>query len=127
MTDETTLLPCPLCGSKGTMHEIESGYGTDYAICCNYKGCRLSEVPNHNHSSKTEAEAVAAWNARTERTCKPQGEWERVSQTQEIRHIYCECGEELGTDERASAPFAIETKAYLPNYCPNCGAKVVDE
>lgn len=66
-------------------------------------------------------------NNRAERTCKPYGEWERVSQTQEIRHIYCDCGEYLGMDRRNSLPFEIEYKADMPNYCPNCGCKVVVE
>lgn len=61
------------------------------------------------------------------RTCKPYGKWERVSQTQEVRHIYCDCGEYLGMDRRDSLPFEIECKADMPNYCPNCGAKVVGE
>lgn len=73
----------------------------------------------------TEAEAIDAWNTRAERTCKPHGEWERVSQTQEIRHIYCDCGEYLGMDRRNSLPFGIECKADMPNYCPQCGAKVI--
>lgn len=59
-------------------------------------------------------------------TCTPHGEWERLSQTQEVRHLYCDCGEHLGKDERESFPFAIEWKADLPNYCSNCGAKVLE-
>lgn len=114
------LLPCPFCGGKALITRFEQGIDAYYVVCGNPK-CLAGigfELP--------EAEAIAAWNTRTERTCKPQGEWERVSQTQEIRHIYCECGEYFGADERDSFPFAIETKAYLPNYCQNCGAKVIE-
>ena len=58
------------------------------------------------------------------RTCEPHGEWERLSQTQEVRHLYCDCGVWLGKDERDSFPFRIERKAELPNYCSNCGRRI---
>ena len=73
MTDNRTtkLLRCPLCGSKAHMCEMESGYGTEYSVCCNYKGCRLSEHPRFGRACKTEAEAIAAWNQRHVETCEP--------------------------------------------------------
>lgn len=61
----TELLPCALCGSKALLCEMESGYGTEYAVCCNNGKCRLSEHPRFGHACKTEAEAIAAWNTRT--------------------------------------------------------------
>lgn len=66
MTDNRTteLLPCPLCGSKAHMCEMESGYGTEYAICCNYKWCRLSEPPKFGHAYKTEKQAIYEWNTK---------------------------------------------------------------
>jgi hypothetical protein len=59
-----------------------------------------------------------------ERTCKPHGEWERVSQTQEVRHLVCDCGEELGMEERGTLPWRYHHMASLPNYCPECGARI---
>lgn len=59
-----------------------------------------------------------------ERTCKPHGEWERTSQLQECRRVLCDCGNELGMDTRRGFPIKIVDFCELPNYCPNCGAKV---
>ena len=56
--------------------------------------------------------------------CTPHGEWERVSQTQEVRHVFCECGHELGMDERDSFPFQRTRLCAIPNYCQECGRKI---
>lgn len=69
-----------------------------------------------------EAESVEAWNNRTERTCRVKvgasaGWWECQS-----------CG---ALFDMADALAAFAALGYrnkkLPNYCPNCGAKVVGE
>ena len=62
-----------------------------------------------------------------ERTCVPHGEWERLSQTQEFRRMYCDCGYELGIDSRDSFPFARTTYAEMPRFCPECGARIVSK
>lgn len=62
----------------------------------------------------------------SERTCKPHGEWERTSQLQECRRVLCDCGHELGMDTRRGFPIKIVDFCELPNYCPNCGARVVE-
>lgn len=112
MTDNRTteLLPCPFCGSKAHMCEMESGYGTEYAICCNYKGCRLSEHPRFGRACKTESEAIAAWNTRHVETCEN------------------ESLEFFGTDSMFKCSACDEDYPDLCdfNYCPFCGAKVVD-
>ena len=59
-----------------------------------------------------------------ERTCTPHGEWESVSQTQEVRRLVCDCGEELGMEERGTLPWRYHHRASLPNYCPKCGARI---
>lgn len=60
-------------------------------------------------------------------TCRPLGEWESVSQNQEVRHVWCsECGYEFGMDERRAIPFEHTKLAELPNYCPDCGAMVME-
>ena len=131
------LKPCPFCGGEAEIrtrkvHHSDwfgKNYRAMYRARCKSCGATVGKLAacEYHRDERTGSEwgAIVEWNARAERTCKPQGEWERVSQTQEIRHVYCECGEYFGADERDSFPFAIETKAYLPNYCPNCGAKVV--
>lgn len=59
-----------------------------------------------------------------ERVCVPTGEWKRISLTQEARHLVCDCGEELGTEERGTLPWQYHHKASLPNYCPKCGVRI---
>ena len=58
----------------------------------------------------TEAEAIAAWNARAERTCKPIDSERCLPGTDCPAWLCSECGE----------LFERET-----NFCSNCGAKVV--
>lgn len=77
---------------------------------------------NLNASRLTPEQAVAATLGGGE--CTPHGEWERVSQTQEVRHVYCECGRELGMDRRDSFPFERTHLFAMPNYCQECGRKI---
>lgn len=62
-----------------------------------------------------------------ERTCVPHGEWERLSQTQVFRRMYCDCGYELGIDRRDSFPFERTTYAEMPRFCPECGARIMSK
>ena len=62
-----------------------------------------------------------------ERTCHPKGDWKPVSQTQKVRRRVCDCGHELGMDRKVTAPFTFAEMCELPDYCPNCGARVVYE
>ena len=113
---ESELKPCPFCGGKAV---IGGGGCRDYFVYC--ADCIATTRP-----AFTEAEAIAAWNTRAdgycafaqptdltdgcallqERTCRNTGNW--------TNHWECsECG-----------------KIYewtTPNYCPNCGARVVQE
>jgi hypothetical protein len=56
--------------------------------------------------------------------CVTHGEWESISQTQEVRHVFCGCGYELGMDRRDSFPFECTKLFAMPNFCPDCGAKI---
>lgn len=56
--------------------------------------------------------------------CVPHGEWESISQNQEVRHVFCECGHELGMDRRDSLPFERTQLFAMPNYCQECGRKI---
>ena len=62
-----------------------------------------------------------------ERTCHPKGDWKPVSQTQKARRLVCDCGYELGVDRKDAAPFDLSIMCELPNFCPNCGARLVGE
>lgn len=114
----TDLLPCPFCGGQAEIHathDVDTGEIDGWFVWCNNKRCECKPETN---DYTTEAEAVAAWNTRAERTCKPLGT---------IRYDY----------EGGYAGFEYETELSCghkwrdsygdyPNYCPNCGAKVVD-
>jgi len=57
MSDETTLLPCPFCGGEASRRLF---YGARYGVYCDECDARVGGLFN------TEAEAIAAWNARAE-------------------------------------------------------------
>lgn len=118
----TELKPCPFCGGEAELVEGEYGmYLVGYAIYC--KGTcgaklgvtgRLCEAYEWTPYFDTEAEAIAAWNTRAERTCKNDDDdcdaWFKCS----------ECG--------LHSKLEIMSGGYgIPNYCPNCGARVRSE
>ena len=64
------LLPCPFCGGEAEIHEtydMETNEVDGYFVWCNNKECECRPETN---TCFTEAEAVAAWNTRDDRTCK---------------------------------------------------------
>lgn len=92
------LKPCPFCGGKAEMLTAESmNGGYLFGIMCN--DCR-----SRGDVYDTEAEAIAAWNSRAERTCEYVGD-----------EINGRCSECQGWLDQGFA------------YCPNCGAKAVGE
>lgn len=68
-----------------------------------------------------------------ERTCHVVATERKVSQTQTMVSKSCSfCGHVFGSEEhRPFLPGAgdeiVLDEVSIPNYCPNCGAKVVDE
>lgn len=68
-------------------------------------------------ANATEAEAIAAWNARAERTCEmyrdEYGVWHCVA---------CERGADTITG--SSGTLDSWNDSWAPNYCPYCGARV---
>lgn len=122
MSDETTLLPCPFCGGEAEVIEADYGmYLTGYAIycrkCCLKLGVtgRLGEAYEWSPVFNTEAEAIAAWNTRGERTCELKGKSDTCTEcgasVERVTHSVYEMG---------------DCFACHPNYCPNCGCKVVN-
>jgi len=98
------LKSCPFCGGEAEIIQNDIGL----FIGCFHEDCPIGPATStYVDGYATEAEAVAAWNARAERTCHDTdaNDW----------HFVCSaCGYEQNGYE-------------LWNYCPNCGAKVVGE
>ena len=115
MTDNRTteLLPCPFCGGEADVLLSQSRWGQSYTIHHDALGkCPAEYVGSMQFA--TEAEAIAAWNARAERTCH---------NTHENRWFKCSaCGYGF-TDLYAEDESDINEQ---PRYCPNCGRKAVD-
>ena len=110
----TELLCCPFCGGEAEIIEAVYGmYLTGYAIycrkCCLKLGVtgRLGEAYEWSPVFNTEAEAIAAWNARAERTCRME-----TAEGCQNWNSCSECDADYYTDQPI-------------NYCPNCGARVI--
>ena len=104
------LKPCPFCGSEAHLYVVE--YSCVAAVGC--VNCHISTLyyPLFEEGKKR---AVAAWNTRAERTCHMEynEDWSGDELYPTEAYQCSECGR--------------ITQEGLPNYCPSCGAKVVDE
>lgn len=136
------LKPCPFCGGENVA--VYDDRGPHFAMCeeCHCAGPYVWRV-NDEDDGAVERRAVDAWNRRAERS----GLFEvggKTSVTSEdrreaairLRGEYRErtChnfGREEGTNGELY-DFACSSCGFCcdvcgPNYCPNCGAKVVEE
>lgn len=124
------LLTCPFCGGKASIRREDDmwivecrhhGWSSKDDDGCSYAGdislyVEISGKVNHwthelEYAEKdidlAKKKAIEAWNRRAERTC-------RNLNPPSCRDFECsECGE--------SSEF---TPGFMPNYCPNCGARV---
>ena len=115
----TELLPCPFCRS-GWLYETRiNGYLDDTpAMFCN--SCKAvvtwEQVEEEGVNEETRTFVRECWNSRAERTCH------RVDVNGYSFRFECSaCG-------YVAIVHNCETRLdELPNYCPNCGAKVVSE
>ena len=107
MTDE--LKPCPFCGGEAHISASSDGYGVE---CWNRRciDMQMDELP-------TEAEAIDAWNTRAERTCTLDG-------SHSINYGYAPVGTVWEWDLSCGHHIEMDD---CPDYCPYCGAKVVDK
>lgn len=104
------LLKCPFCGGEA---ETWDGAGPWHVVCTK---CGTIGSP-----CLSEAEAIAAWNTRVERTC------ENTDKYPDYRFKCSECNCVLYYEDLDGEPWVfVDGVASVPNYCPNCGAKVVD-
>lgn len=109
------LKPCPFCGERHVMHEQghvivteTARSGPRYGVSCYSCGGRIEFFD-------TVAEAIDAWNTRAERTCRNAN-----TDGYGFRFECCECGY---TTIVHNCAIRLDE---LPNYCPSCGAKVVE-
>ena len=123
----TELLPCPFCGGEDIVRMVDGGvlpwvveqrgdvqgpYYTTCTLYCDACGCELQGYAASNASvvglyERAIENTYNAWNTRAERTCK------NISGKNWWAFECSECGEMI--------------EQGVPEYCPECGAKVVGE
>lgn len=111
MTQE--LKPCPFCGGTDIRikRDLTCGFET-FSV-----QCMVCDAPQNYHDS--ERGAIDAWNTRTERTTP------MYRDNHGIWHCEnCEHGADIWTGSNGALDAWEDS--WAPNYCPNCGAKVVD-
>ena len=111
---ETALKPCPFCGGEANVHIVrhEQPLYKRYSVAEVY--CMVCLVAKLEKWGDTDEEAIEraieAWNTRAERTAR------NADKYADAGFFICgNCGFGDGGIE------------ITPNYCPNCGAKVVEE
>lgn len=130
MSDET-LKPCPFCGKQPEVGHYETFDNDEWYIGCDCECGPCTKI------HLTYEQAIAAWNARAERTCY----------ADEVTHRDCKYSVNRGWKERTCKQeergwgtegdharvwltcghdCMVPTVQDLPNYCPNCGARVVE-
>ena len=109
------LKPCPFCGGKARIGH--SPNCNDFWIIC--REC-TTYYPKDMSRKYTESEAIEAWNTRHERTSK------RIAD-EAYRHDDFECSECGWVVWGFLMEHEGEGVVSQPNYCPSCGARVVEE
>lgn len=116
------LKPCPFCSDGDNPKHLKIIY---HSCESNLIKCMKREASTCGYD--TEEEAIKAWNTRHERTCKPETETldtvdVGIGFLERLVDNCSDCGEPLTCDYSSNAPW----RRVLPNFCPNCGAKVVE-
>lgn len=101
------LLPCPFCGGEADV--------IDYDDECWVAHQCANGTAVETDSYETVNEAIAAWNTRVERTCSVVCIIDGLIMD-EPNSIELSCGHTFETWDEVP-----------PNYCPNCGARVMGE
>ena len=118
----TDLKQCPFCGGEAEIrtrkvHHSDwfgKNYRTMYRARCKSCGATVGKLAacEYHRDERTGREwgAIVEWNARAERTCE----------------LY---RDEFGVWNCKACGEALDSwyDSWAPNYCPNCGAKVVGE
>lgn len=119
------LEPCPFCGGEANI--VGKPYEAKFCVGCGDDSCLGFSGLGWLYDS--EQEAAEAWNRRAERTCRIDVERRKLSQTQTTVVKSCsECGFEFGIEKESTFPFEVTLNVVVPpNFCPNCGARIVEE
>ena len=128
------LKPRPFCGGEAELvigAHRDGGY-IENCACVRCKKCGARSCEFHECVTPDEVQGYASetWNRRAERTCRVEEDTKRASQTQLVVTKSCsECGHCFGAETHYERMFEgmVLNEIELPRYCPNCGAKVVDE
>lgn len=118
---------CPFCGGeaqvmKMDLDSIDEGWKVWGVWCVN--DLHAKDYYNHGHyidNYPTEAEAIAAWNSRAERTCEFNIK-DNMNETEGMGDVWIECS-------ACNCVFDFYADEWLMkmSYCPNCGARRVCE
>lgn len=131
------LLPCPFCGCsakiaqcddegnvRGEEYESNPWSGLGYRIVHESDNCIISTGEDgYNLIYDSREEAISHWNRRAERTCHV------VPMDAAGNPPYRKGDLMLNalSDGCSECGYPFDTLNYgVPNYCPNCGAKVVE-
>ena len=100
----------PLLRRARALKELETAHGsTLYGVSCPTEGCLGFAMETY---FDTPGQAVAAWNRRSERTC-------RMDEPIDGEYRCSECGHLNRETYRADKGW------YPPKYCAHCGARAV--
>lgn len=102
---------CPFCGGEAEPRNDRHGWWVACHKCTALFGFVGEDQWGEYGKYATEAEAVAAWNTRAEKTCYREKHGTKMDGSPRLRCSLCGYG--------------IGDKRW--NYCPNCGAKAVGE
>ena len=106
----TELKPCPFCGGKAKHRVMDDGY--HYVICNG--DCKVMPATLRYGS---EVEAILVWNTRA-------GEEEKAVCAMERE----DNGSEVEPDWVCSHCGDVVIRSWVcPNYCPGCGARVIEQ
>ena len=108
-----TLKPCPFCGGEASIQQFDAHPSLPFRIIC---ACGAEIRGGRGESVE---EGVERWHRRAERTCHAVEIFEEETFGTGVYFECSECHETLGAASRHGDS--------IPNYCPNCGAKVVEE
>ena len=108
----TDLKPCPFCGGKAELRPNDRGIRTPdiygWHVECVNDECIIGLMDDRQWYEDTKAEAIAAWNARAERTCRDAS----LDKSTQFYCSVCECTVDM--------PLLWGDLKY----CPGCGARV---